>query len=616
MGKNEGKAAPAAVVGPRVRLLTWTSVGLAVLGISAVAMVVATNQIGERQFTHYAPIGRAAADLRVAVSASHLWLEEHLTGDPRVDPARDVWGELDRADAVLAALRDGGAEDGELADVRPLDEPELRPRVERVGERLTLLRELTGRRLSDAASSGVGSAIDQRYDEVFRHLLAEVADLERGLEQRSADGRRRSRQLFASILVAWVGLIVLAMATLQHRVRRQHAAEARLRERDAQLLQAQKLEAIGRLAGGLAHDVNNYLATINAQAGLVKALHEGVPGLAAMMDEVVATVGKTSGLLKRLLAFSRAQPVVRQVIDLNRVIVELGSMMRRLLRDDVRLELRLAEGPWAVEADPTQLEQVLINLLVNAREAMPDGGTVVIESGRATLAVDEAAVLGVGAGDYAVLAVIDEGGGIPAEVRERIFEPFFSTKQQGHSGLGLATVYGIVQQSGGSVRVDSEPGVGTTFRIYLPRSGRALDEVTSAAAAAPRERRRGRVLVVEDNDDLRRASAAVLTAVGHEVEAAADGDEGMERLERTAVPYDAVVTDLVMPGRSGRAIAERVLAAEHGRVVIVSGFRDRIEVEDLLVSPRVRYLDKPVPAEQLLAALDELLATPAAVASG
>ena len=604
---DEAMGAPAAK--PGVRMLTWTSFGLVLIGVLAVGMVVATNSIAERQVTHYAPIERAVADLRVAVSTSHLWLEEYLTGDPRVDPRRDVLDELDRADAVLAALREGGAEGTDLSAVRPLVEDELRVAVDRVAGPLDRFRSLAEQRLGAVETSGVGSEIDQVYDEVFRHLLAEVHDLEHGIERRTADGLRRARILFASILITWGSLIALAMAALHHRVRRQRATEQQLRERDQQLRQAQKLEAVGRLAGGLAHDVNNYLATINAQAGLVQVLHDDVPGLGSMMDDVIATVGKTTGLLHRLLAFSREQPMVRRVIDLNRVTTELGSMMRRLLRDDVRLELSLSEEVWPVEADPTQVEQVLVNLVVNAREALPDGGTVTIRTAPAAVPAEEAVLRGVAAGAYTMLAVADDGVGVPEELRERIFEPFFSTKQVGnHSGLGLATVFSIVQQSAGFVRVESETGVGTTFRLFLPKSERELEVESEVVSAETIEGRRGRVLVVEDNTDLRRATAAVLTAVGHDVEAAADGDEGLARLRLTRVPYDVVVTDLVMPGASGRAIAEQVLAGDHGHVVIVSGFRDRIEVEDLLDSPRVRYLDKPVATDVLLSSLDELLA--------
>jgi CheY-like chemotaxis protein len=263
-----------------------------------------------------------------------------------------------------------------------------------------------------------------------------------------------------------------------------------------------------------------------------------------------------------------------------------------------------------VEADPSQLEQVLVNLLVNAREAMPRGGRVTVETRNEHVDAGEARRRGVAAGDYAVLAVRDQGSGIEETVREKIFDPFFSTKQRGaHSGLGLATVYGIVQGSGGFLRLESRMGRGTTFHVYLPRTRRRPDpgEAPSPAAVAAL-RHRGRVLVVEDNADLRRVSTAVLVAVGHEVESAADGDEGLRLLDHGAAPFDVVITDLVMPGSSGRTVAERALALDaRTRVVLVSGFRDRVRVEDLLSDERVRYLDKPFAPDRLLSTLEEML---------
>jgi len=586
-------------------------------------MLVATNRISERHVVHYAPIERAAADLRVALSASHLWLEEHLTGDPRVSLERDVWGQLDHADALARALLQGNEGGGGLPANEALSDPLLRQRVEDVRTLLGRFRRLTRTRLERPATSGVGSAIDQRYDDVFRRLMVRVEDLESSIGSRMFEGRQRANVLFAFILISWLLLLALTMATLHHRENQQRKAEEALDSSEAQLRQAQKLEAVGQLAGGLAHDVNNYLATINAQCGLVKVLHADQPGIASLMDEVIATVGKTTSLLQRLLAFSRRQPVNRQVLDLNLVTAELGSMMRRLLSDDVELRIVAAPDLWPVEADPSQLEQVLVNLLVNAREAMPQGGRVTVETRNADVGSAAARKAGVGPGQYAVLTVRDEGSGIDEEVQEKIFDPFFSTKERGaHSGLGLATVYGIVQQSGGFLHLDSEVGKGTTFQVYLPRTHRQPEEREEPQRAAVSAlRHRGRVLVVEDNADLRRVCTAVLAAVGHEVESAADGSEGLRRMDESTEPYDVVITDLVMPGSSGRAVAEHALGlSERTRVVLVSGFRDHVLVEELVASERVRYLDKPFSPDRLLATLDELLsaaaAPPGAVGTG
>jgi signal transduction histidine kinase/CheY-like chemotaxis protein len=590
------------------------------LGAAAFAMLVATHRIGERHVGHYAPLQRAVADLQLSIVGSHLWLEEFLTGDADVVLDRDVWGELDRAEALTEALLEGGSVDEGRSRLEALDEEALRQRALRIRRLLESFRTLALTRVGHSASAGVGSRLDVRYDEVSRQLLAEAQLLARGVERRMADGRRRSSLLVGSILLAWLLLIGTALFALRRRLRLQRDAETALRRSEEQLRQAQKLDAVGRLAGGLAHDVNNYLATINAQVGLVKVLHGDQPGIASMMDEVVSTVGRTSSLIQRLLTFSRSQPSRPEVIDLNDLAREMGTMMGRLLSDDVELDLRLSRDPWHVEIDPTQIEQVLVNLLVNAREAMPAGGRVTVTT--ANVVVDSAEAPEATPGEYVMLAVGDEGAGIPAAVRERIFEPFFTTKRLPggepggeHSGLGLATVYGIVHQAGGFLRLESEEGNGTTFRVYLPRRRGVAVAPPEAAAEAPSRpsRRRYRVLVVEDNAELRRAADSILTAVGQEVTAAADGDAGARYIAEAAEPYDVVVTDLVMPGRDGRQVAEAALGSGCRGVVLVSGFRDRVGVEDLLADPRVRYLDKPFDAEALLATLDEVMESSTAV---
>jgi len=573
-------------------------------------MLYATHRIGERHVEHYAPIERGAAELRVAISAVHLWLEEYLTGDPQVDVETDVLGELDRADALARALLEGGAVGESHRIVTPLREEDLRRRAEAIRIGLDGFQTLVRTRLK--STSGIGTQLDERFDAAFRKLLAQTGDLEHGIERRMRAGSRRSNALFGAILVSWLLLLGLTLGTLHRREQRQAQTEAALQHSEDQLRQAQKLEAVGRLAGGLAHDVNNYLATINAQAGLAKILHGETPGMASLMDEIIGTVGRTTSLIQRLLAFSRSQPTHPRVVSLNTLTEELSSMVRRLLGDDVRLDLHLGAGLWPVEADPTQLEQVLVNLLVNASEAMPHGGRVTVNTGNGTL--DGSG--GRPAGEYVVLTVTDDGAGMPPEVRDKIFEPFFSTKDRSveepgaHSGLGLATVFGIVHQAGGFIEVESAVGEGTTFRVYLPRTHRQSAPVGAGAetpAARPgRDGAGRRVLVVEDNEELRRATCAVLVAVGHEVTTAADGSEGLRHLGTAERPFDVVVTDLVMPGASGREVTEAALAAGGPGVVLTSGFRDRIPIEDLLSSHRVRFLGKPFTSQELLSAMAEV----------
>jgi len=586
------------------------------LGISAGAMLYATHRIGELHVAHYAPIERAAAELRVALASVHLWLEEYLTGDPQVDLEVDVYGELEHADTLARALLEGGRVDETRRIVTPLRDEELRRCATRILRGLDRFRVLIDTRLQ--STSGVGTRLDERFDETFRDLLAELGALEGGIEVRMLASRHRATQLFGAILVFWLLLLGVTLVTLNRRARRQLQTEAALRHSEDQLRQAQKLEAVGRLAGGLAHDINNYLATINSQACLVKILHGEAPGVAPLMDEIIGTVGRTTSLIQRLLAFSRSQPSSPRVIDLAELTEELATLLCRLLGDDVTLVIRSSAEVWPVEADPSQIEQVLVNLLVNASESMAGGGRVVVSIANMTRS-GPASPAGHPAGDFVCLEVSDDGQGIAPEIRDKIFEPFFSTKAraagetQAHSGLGLATVYGIVRQAGGRVEVESEPGAGTTFRVFLPRTHRQpepLDAIGSetheGSLPAAVHGSGQRILVVEDNPELRNTTVAVLAAIGHDVASAVDGFEGIGRARDADPPFDIVVTDLVMPEVSGRDLAEAVLATTGAGVIITSGFCDRIPVKDLLASDRVRFLDKPFTLKALLGAIAEL----------
>jgi two-component system, cell cycle sensor histidine kinase and response regulator CckA len=328
-------------------------------------------------------------------------------------------------------------------------------------------------------------------------------------------------------------------------------------------------------------------------------------------------VQRIANLLVRLLAFSRNRPLAPRVIVLNDLAGEMGGMMRRLLGDDVTLDLELEAELWPTEIDPVEVEQVLVNLLVNAREAMPRGGRVTLGTANRRLGPHGAALVAgqpAAATEWVVLSVADRGEGIPDEVRERIFEPFFSTKgRSGHSGLGLATVYGVARRAGGFVRLESTPGEGACFEVHLPRATRAADAAEPEATAAPQApAAAARLLLVEDNPVVADASAAFLSQVGHRVTRVRDGRAALARLEGGGGAFDAVVTDLVLPGASGREIAERALALDLP-VVLVSAFPDRVEIADLLLEPRVRFLGKPFEPEALLAALADVLGTRPAV---
>jgi len=330
---------------------------------------------------------------------------------------------------------------------------------------------------------------------------------------------------------------------------RAQTAQAALEQ---QLSEAQKLESIGRLAGGVAHDFNNLLTVINGYAAVLKA---GLPASHSLRDcaeEIAGAGARAATLTRQLLAFSRRQIIEPRPLDLNAVIGEAESMLRRLVGEDIEISTVLDPALGKVVADPSQMHQVLMNLAANARDAMPDGGRLRIQTANV-----EGADFG---GPVVCLKVSDTGVGMTEEVRQNIFEPFFTTKEKGQgTGLGLATVYGIVRQSGGSIRVDSAPGHGTTFRICLPR---AEDTGEAAGPAAPPLPAGGTetILVVEDQEAVRRLAVRILISAGYRVLAAANGEEGVETAGAHPDTIHLLLTDVVLPNINGRQVAERVRA--------------------------------------------------------
>ncbi len=400
------------------------------------------------------------------------------------------------------------------------------------------------------------------------------------------------------------------------------AAEAALRRSEQQLLQAQKMEAVGRLAGGIAHDFNNLLTVLSGAVHFLLARHpEGTPGhddLAVVKD----VTERATALTDQLLAFSRRQLLQPVDLDINDTVRRTTALLRRLIGEHIEVVLGLDDALGAVKADPTQMEQVLLNLAINARDAMPEGGTLRFETSNVTVNGDYASThLGLEPGPYIMLAVTDSGHGMDTITKAQIFEPFFTTKEAGKgTGLGLATVYGIVKQSGGSIYVYSEPGHGTTFKVYLPCIGLCTSPDEGATPGGAAARHGETVLLAEDRTDVRRFTARVLRECGYEVLEAADGEAALALARDYSGPVNLLLTDAVMPGMGGKALAEQLRATRpEMRVIFTSGYTDDAVLERGVVESGIAFIQKPYTPARLAAAvrstLDEGLAARASHAA-
>jgi two-component system, cell cycle sensor histidine kinase and response regulator CckA len=376
---------------------------------------------------------------------------------------------------------------------------------------------------------------------------------------------------------------------------------------EEQLRQSQKMEAVGRLAGGIAHDFNNLLTAVKGNAEML-LFDELAPATAAGLEEIRRAAIRAAGLTRQLLAFSRKQVLQPEVLDLNGAIREMHSMLRRLIGEDIELSATLDPALGAIRADPGQVEQVILNLVVNARDAMPTGGVLEFDTRNVELSAHAAARLGgLAPGRYARLTVTDTGHGMDPATRLRVFEPFFTTKEQGKgTGLGLSTVFGIVQQSGGHVGVQSEPGRGSVFHVYLP----CVDESpTPEAVVAPPQAVRagagaGTVLLVEDEPAVRTLAEKVLRRQGYHVLSAADGEAALRLVDAHPDAIDLLLTDVVMPGLSGPAVAERLLALRpHTPVVFMSGYAGDTILHHGLADTGHAFIEKPFTVDGLARAV-------------
>lgn len=390
----------------------------------------------------------------------------------------------------------------------------------------------------------------------------------------------------------------------------QRRAEEERKTLEEQFRQSQKMEAIGRLAGGIAHDFNNLLTVIAGYSGLaLMRLKKGDP-LLRHLEEIQKAVERAAALTHQLLAFSRRQIMAPKVVDLNTVIRELTKMLLRIIGEDIELATFLAGDLGGVKVDPGQMEQVIVNLAVNARDAMSAGGKLTIETAKVEL--DEKYTRNhatVQAGRYVLLAMSDTGTGMTPEVKERLFEPFFTTKERGKgTGLGLSTVYGIVKQSGGNIWVYSELGKGTTFKIYLPQVDEPLEEIKRKEESAEIPRGDETVLLVEDEEEVRKLAALVLQKQGYRVLEAPDAGMALLIYRQHAGGIHLILTDVVMPRMSGPDLIRQLEPLPAGmKVLYMSGYTDNAIVHHGVLDEGIDLIQKPFTPETLARRVREAL---------
>jgi PAS domain S-box-containing protein len=442
---------------------------------------------------------------------------------------------------------------------------------------------------------------------VARFLLGISLDITDRHEAEEA--LRRAQDELERRVVERTRELSLTVARLEREISDREKAERALQKSEGQLRHAQKMDAVGRLAGGVAHDFNNMLSVILGHTEMTLSRFEEGSELYESLDTIRQAALRSAGLTQQLLAFSRQQVVSPRWLDLRDLVREFEKMLERVIGDDITLCITLSDEPCAVRVDPVQMEQVILNLAINARDAMPNGGNLWIEARISTLGPEHVfAHPEAKLGRHVELMVRDEGTGMDLDTQRRIFEPFFTTKAEGRgTGLGLSTVYGIVHQSGGSLAVDSELDKGSTFRVFLPVAPPSRD-AWQPDAKVPPTRGTETILLVEDEPQVRRVCALTLRALGYQVVVAEDPEDAVKICASEQRVLHAVLTDVVMPGVSGVALVDRLRALRPGlKVLFMSGYTDRQIVDVSKLNESASFIHKPFTPDSLGRQLRQLL---------
>jgi two-component system cell cycle sensor histidine kinase/response regulator CckA len=560
-------------------------------------------------------VSRAAADF---ASGDYSRRAPARGGDEIAQMATAFNQMAEQVESSSAALEDQAAE-LEAAN-EELRESELRYRalVEYSPDAILVHRNLRLEFINDAAARLVGAAspteLIGRSILDFSHPADRVeakARINRNADQRETTASFEQRMVTLSGNVVPVETIGMPFTLDGHAAVLTIVRDVSERKRlEEHVRQAQRMEAVGQLAGGVAHDFNNLLTVITSYSAMLLAEEGTSADVRADLEEIKSAADRAAALTRQLLAFSRRQLLQPRVIDLNELTLNIEKMLSRLLREDIDLRTKLDPALGMVHADPGQLEQVIVNLSVNARDAMPDGGLLTIETANVTLDESFGPLPEAGAGEYVMLAVSDTGHGMTESVKAHLYEPFFTTKETGKgTGLGLSTVYGIVQQSGGSIWVYSEPERGTTFKIYLP-----IAKTTRISRDTPVPRLAvsigsETILLVEDEERVRKAARRILEGSGYTVIEASTGAEAVKICETHPTPIGLVVTDMVMPEMGGRELSAYVgQLRPEAKILFMSGYTEDAALRHNVLAPGAMFLDKPFTPVTLTQKVREALA--------